>query len=220
MSQLVSVLVHCFTTLPYFCTTISQLHCFMTGTCSTNVPNFYFIAGPCFCVTMFPISVSPLFQISVSSPFQISVSPLFPIPFLSRSICLFHHWSMFLFHRSSQFLCHCFPYLSTTISQFHCFMTGTCSCFTTVPYFFFSPDDLPDRNCDKCPQCCVNYDGWLRFQSGLYKVVRDPLFDLLITLCIILNTMFLAMEHHGMSGSLRQALDIGNKVRAKLNLHQ
>jgi hypothetical protein len=73
-------------------------------------------------------------------------------------------------------------------------------------------DDLPDRNCDKCTQCCVDYDGWLRFQSGLYKVVRDPLFDLLITLCIILNTMFLAMEHHGMSGSVRQALDIGNKV--------
>ncbi|XP_069701010.1 sodium channel protein 60E-like isoform X2 [Periplaneta americana] len=73
-------------------------------------------------------------------------------------------------------------------------------------------DDLPDRNCDKCTQCCVDYDGWLRFQSGLYKVVRDPLFDLLITLCIILNTMFLAMEHHGMSESVRQALDIGNKV--------
>jgi hypothetical protein len=90
--------------------------------------------------------------------------------------------------------------------------------------FFFSPplfpDDLPDRNCDKCTQCCVDYDGWLRFQSGLYKVVRDPLFDLLITLCIILNTMFLAMEHHGMSGSVRQALDIGNKVRAKFNLHK
>ncbi|XP_063241050.1 sodium channel protein 60E-like [Bacillus rossius redtenbacheri] len=73
-------------------------------------------------------------------------------------------------------------------------------------------DDLVDRNCDKCTQCCVDYEGWLRFQCGLYKVVRDPLFDLLITLCIVLNTMFLAMEHHGMSESVRQALDIGNKV--------
>ncbi|GLG93036.1 Sodium channel protein 60e [Gryllus bimaculatus] len=77
-------------------------------------------------------------------------------------------------------------------------------------------DDLPDRNCDRCTQCCVDYDGWLRFQSGLYKVVRDPLFDLLITLCIVLNTMFLAMEHHGMSESVRQALDIGNKCFLKL----
>ncbi|XP_070158073.1 sodium channel protein 60E isoform X1 [Polyergus mexicanus] len=73
-------------------------------------------------------------------------------------------------------------------------------------------DDLPDRNCDKCIQCCVDYEGWLRFQNGLYKVVRDPLFELTITLCIVLNTGFLAMEHHGMSESIRQALNIGNKV--------
>ena len=137
----------------------------------------------------------------------------------TTSIFLFHHWSIFLFHCCSQLLCHYFPYLSTTVSQLRCFATGTRSCVTTVPYFFLPPDDLPDRNCDKCTQCCVDYDGWLRFQSGLYKVVRDPLFDLLITLCIILNTMFLEMEHHGMSGSVRQALDIGNKVRAKSNLH-
>ncbi|KYN06988.1 PREDICTED: sodium channel protein 60E-like [Cyphomyrmex costatus] len=44
------------------------------------------------------------------------------------------------------------------------------------------------------------------------KVVRDPLFELMITLCIVLNTGFLAMEHHGMSESIRQALNIGNKV--------
>ncbi|XP_067217369.1 sodium channel protein 60E isoform X2 [Linepithema humile] len=73
-------------------------------------------------------------------------------------------------------------------------------------------DDLPDRNCDKCIQCCVDYEGWLRFQNHLYKVVRDPLFELLITLCIVLNTGFLAMEHHGMSESVRQTLNIGNKV--------
>lgn len=43
-------------------------------------------------------------------------------------------------------------------------------------------------------------------------MVRDPLFELMITLCIVLNTGFLAMEHHGMSESIRQALNIGNKV--------
>ncbi|KAG7189115.1 hypothetical protein KM043_008688 [Ampulex compressa] len=72
--------------------------------------------------------------------------------------------------------------------------------------------DLEDRNCKKCIQCCVDYAGWLRFQNELYKVVRDPLFELTITLCIVLNTGFLAMEHHGMSESIRQALNIGNKV--------
>lgn len=43
-------------------------------------------------------------------------------------------------------------------------------------------------------------------------MVRDPLFELTITLCIVLNTGFLALEHHGMSESVRQALNIGNKV--------
>lgn len=47
------------------------------------------------------------------------------------------------------------------------------------------------------------------------QVVKDPLFELAITLCIVLNTLFLALEHHGMSESVRQALDIGNKVRFK-----
>lgn len=47
----------------------------------------------------------------------------------------------------------------------------------------------------------------------MLQVVRDPLFELAITLCIVLNTAFLAMEHHGMSENFRNALDVGNKVR-------
>ncbi|XP_035910397.1 sodium channel protein 60E isoform X5 [Anopheles stephensi] len=73
-------------------------------------------------------------------------------------------------------------------------------------------DDLPDRNCDSCVQCCIDYEGWLQFQNCLYKIVKDPLFELGITLCIVLNTMFLALEHHGMNANVRDALDIGNKV--------
>lgn len=76
-------------------------------------------------------------------------------------------------------------------------------------------DDLPDRNCDRCVHCCADYESWLQFQNCLYKVVRDPLFELAITLCIVLNTAFLAMEHHGMSESFRNALDVGNKVSGR-----
>ncbi|KAJ8963353.1 hypothetical protein NQ318_018825 [Aromia moschata] len=73
-------------------------------------------------------------------------------------------------------------------------------------------NEIPDRNCSCCEQCCMDYDGWLQFQQGLYQIVRDPLFELAITVCIVLNTMFLAMEHHGMSESVLRALDIGNKA--------
>lgn len=76
----------------------------------------------------------------------------------------------------------------------------------------FLPDNLPDRNCPNCAKCCFDYILWLRVQNCLYKIVRDPLFELLITICIILNTFFLAVEHHGMSEDLKRLLDIGNKV--------
>ncbi|XP_065216673.1 sodium channel protein 60E isoform X2 [Planococcus citri] len=73
-------------------------------------------------------------------------------------------------------------------------------------------NNLPDRNCANCSKCCFDYVLWLRVQNCLYKIVRDPLFELLITICIILNTFFLAVEHHGMSEDLKRLLDIGNKV--------
>lgn len=86
-----------------------------------------------------------------------------------------------------------------------------------IKIFFCFADDLLDRNCEKCEQCCLNYNGWLKFQNFLYTIVHDPLFDLLITLCIVLNTLFLALEHHGMSESVKEVLDIGNRVRKSPN---
>ena len=46
------------------------------------------------------------------------------------------------------------------------------------------------------------------------------LFDSCVTLFIVLNTAFLAAEHHGMSQELKDVLDMGNKVsQAALALH-
>ena len=58
---------------------------------------------------------------------------------------------------------------------------------------------------------------WLKFQDFLYKVINDTFFDVIVTLCIILNTVFLAIEHHGMSEDLQYILDIGNKVHLMYN---
>ncbi|KAG1695921.1 Sodium channel protein 60E [Nymphon striatum] len=46
----------------------------------------------------------------------------------------------------------------------------------------------------------------------MLKVVNDPLFDSFITLCIVVNTAFLAVEHHDMSHTTFFILDVGNKV--------
>ena len=43
-------------------------------------------------------------------------------------------------------------------------------------------------------------------------MINDPIFDFVVTLCIVLNTAFLAAEHHGMSLDLQYVLDMGNKV--------
>ena len=50
-------------------------------------------------------------------------------------------------------------------------------------------------------------------QDVLYTIINDTIFDVMVTICIILNTVFLAIEHHGMSEDLKHVLDLGNKVR-------
>ncbi|XP_014662700.1 PREDICTED: sodium channel protein 60E-like [Priapulus caudatus] len=68
------------------------------------------------------------------------------------------------------------------------------------------------RNCACFRRLCCCYTPWLRFQQWLFTIVTDPLFDLFITLCIVLNTAFLAVEHHGMTDRTRHTLEIGNYV--------
>ena len=81
-------------------------------------------------------------------------------------------------------------------------------------YFLTEDPDSNDRNCAFCRKCCIGccYRIWLKFQDCLLFLVHDMLFDTTVTLCIILNTAFLAVEHHGMSEDLKHVLDIGNKV--------
>ena len=59
----------------------------------------------------------------------------------------------------------------------------------------------------------IDWMGLYRlFQSKLQDLVSNPWLDFIITISIILNTGFLATEHHGMSPDVKQVLDVGNKV--------
>uniref|UniRef100_A0A671FVQ1 Sodium channel protein n=1 Tax=Rhinolophus ferrumequinum TaxID=59479 RepID=A0A671FVQ1_RHIFE len=53
---------------------------------------------------------------------------------------------------------------------------------------------------------------WLCFKKALRTVMTDPFTELAITICIIINTVFLALEHHKMDKSFEQMLYIGNVV--------
>lgn len=53
---------------------------------------------------------------------------------------------------------------------------------------------------------------WLCIKKVLRTVMTDPFTELAITICIIINTVFLAMEHHKMEASFEKMLNTGNLV--------
>nr|XP_046161261.1 sodium channel protein type 4 subunit alpha B [Oncorhynchus gorbuscha] len=57
--------------------------------------------------------------------------------------------------------------------------------------------------------CCV---PWVTFKKWVYFIVMDPFMDLFITICIILNIMFLAIEHYPMTMEFEEVLSVGNLV--------
>ncbi|XP_040417626.1 sodium channel protein type 2 subunit alpha-like isoform X2 [Cygnus olor] len=74
----------------------------------------------------------------------------------------------------------------------------------------------------KCPPCWYRFahtfliwncwEPWLKVKSIVSFIVMDPLVDLAITVCIILNTLFMAMEHYPMTEAFNNTLKIGNQV--------
>ncbi|XP_055537084.1 sodium channel protein para isoform X44 [Wyeomyia smithii] len=51
---------------------------------------------------------------------------------------------------------------------------------------------------------------WLKFQEGVAFIVFDPFVELFITLCIVVNTLFMALDHHDMDPKMEASLKSGN----------
>nr|QRG33296.1 paralytic [Schistocerca americana] len=51
---------------------------------------------------------------------------------------------------------------------------------------------------------------WLKFQEYVALIVFDPFVELFITLCIVVNTLFMALDHHDMNKDMEKALKSGN----------
>ncbi|KAG8175505.1 hypothetical protein JTE90_009139 [Oedothorax gibbosus] len=66
------------------------------------------------------------------------------------------------------------------------------------------------RRCRRLVAGCVSWS--VRMRRFLARAVVDPLFDLCITVCILLNTAFLSVEHHGMTPRTERILRLGNLV--------
>ncbi|KAG8197669.1 hypothetical protein JTE90_001597 [Oedothorax gibbosus] len=68
-------------------------------------------------------------------------------------------------------------------------------------------------NCLKCIDIFCVWDCcqcWVRFQEIISLIVFDPFMELFITLCIVVNTLFMAMDHHNMDSSFEKFLNYGN----------
>ncbi|XP_054463082.1 sodium channel protein type 4 subunit alpha B [Anoplopoma fimbria] len=80
----------------------------------------------------------------------------------------------------------------------------------------FADDQRP------CPPCWYVFSDiflkwnccgcWRWLKQYLYIIVMDPFVDLGITICIVLNTVFMAMEHYPMTEEFEELLSIGNLV--------
>ncbi|NWX53530.1 SCN5A protein, partial [Promerops cafer] len=74
----------------------------------------------------------------------------------------------------------------------------------------------------KCPPLLKNFalkyliwdccPLWLRIKEKVAAFIKDPFFDLTITVCIVMNTLFMALEHNNMSPTFKFMLKIGNLV--------
>ncbi|KAM4602262.1 sodium channel protein type 2 subunit alpha-like [Polymixia lowei] len=74
----------------------------------------------------------------------------------------------------------------------------------------------------KCPPCWYKFANtyliwdccptWLKIKEVVNMVVMDPFVDLAITICIVLNTLFMAMEHYPMTIEFNNVLSVGNLV--------
>uniref|UniRef100_A0A8B9IR65 Sodium channel protein n=1 Tax=Anser cygnoides TaxID=8845 RepID=A0A8B9IR65_ANSCY len=88
---------------------------------------------------------------------------------------------------------------------------------------YFTACDLElEESHQKCPPCWNHFavkfliwdccPFWLLIKKFVKFVVMDPFTDLTITLCIVLNTLFMALEHYKMTKEFDHMLYIGNLV--------
>ena len=58
----------------------------------------------------------------------------------------------------------------------------------------------------------LNADYWYRFAELMSYIVFDPFADLFITLCIVVNTLCMALDMHDQDPTMQHALNNGNYV--------
>lgn len=102
---------------------------------------------------------------------------------------------------------------------------------TVSVYYFQDKDEFGEEKitardrimagCLKCVDFLCVWDCcwcWVRIQEIFALIVFDPFMELFITLCIVVNTLFMAMDHHDMDPDFEKVLKAGNYVSFSVSL--
>lgn len=172
------------------------------------------------------------------TPVLICLVPIFPVPMLAFCPCgpLFPH------SKSKKSGCRplfplAFPGLlsvpllcsSPVICWVHhtAFLESYVTQSTETSQLTGSPHSLPpelEESQRRCPPCWIRFAQhyliweccplWMSIKQKVKFMVMDPFADLTITMCIVLNTLFMALEHYNMTTEFEEMLQVGNLVSA------
>uniref|UniRef100_A0AAQ5YJZ6 Sodium channel protein n=1 Tax=Amphiprion ocellaris TaxID=80972 RepID=A0AAQ5YJZ6_AMPOC len=92
---------------------------------------------------------------------------------------------------------------------------------SSVSFLSDAMDELEESR-QKCHPCWYTFakkyliwdccPWWLKLKDCVKFMVMDPFLDLGITICIVLNTLFMALEHYPMTDEFNTMLSVGNLV--------
>ncbi|XP_029930098.1 sodium channel protein type 4 subunit alpha-like [Myripristis murdjan] len=92
---------------------------------------------------------------------------------------------------------------------------------SSVSFLSDAMDELEESR-QKCHPCWYTFakryliwdccPWWLKLKECVKFMVMDPFLDLGITICIVLNTLFMALEHYPMTDEFNGMLSVGNLV--------
>ncbi|XP_068197256.1 sodium channel protein type 5 subunit alpha-like [Antennarius striatus] len=92
---------------------------------------------------------------------------------------------------------------------------------SSVSFLSDAMDELEESR-QKCNPCWYTFakkyliwdccPWWLKMKEWVKYMVMDPFLDLGITICIVLNTLFMALEHYPMTEEFNTMLSVGNLV--------
>uniref|UniRef100_A0A8C1RMS3 Sodium channel protein n=1 Tax=Cyprinus carpio TaxID=7962 RepID=A0A8C1RMS3_CYPCA len=111
------------------------------------------------------------------------------------------------------------PDTSLSLIMKHQLMKNAWVIFSPLVVFLLTELEEAQQKCHPCWYVFAHKylvwtcsPDWLKVKEWVKFMVNDPFLDLTITICIVLNTLFMALEHYPMTDEFNRMLSVGNLV--------